>query len=226
MPPQKTFTHIPNSLVLPPLDVRHNERGREYRLPNGVWVPSVTTVLGYFEKPHLDHWREAVGHEEADRIAKRAARRGEKLHKLCEQYLNNETLKFDNPLDLQAFRQLKVYLDKIDNIVAQESQLYSTVLGIAGRLDVDAEYEGTPAIIDFKTSRTEKDAFRIEHYFEQETCYSLMIEERYGRKIEDLVVLVENMHDNNPKVWRSKRADHIDKLVRKIQIYKEETYNV
>ena len=44
------------------------------------------------------------------------------------------------------------YLDKINNIHAIERTLYSEYLGLAGRVDCIAEYEGELAVIDFKTS--------------------------------------------------------------------------
>lgn len=218
---QKTFIHTP-ILESPELEVRENELGRQYRLPTGIWVPSVTTVLGHFEKAHIEAWRQKVGREEADKITRSAARRGEELHQLCEDYLNNRAIVIANPIQLQSFRQLKSHLDQIDNIRAQELQLYSIALGLAGRMDVWAEYTAIEAIIDFKTSRTEKDASRIEHYFEQETAYSIMIEERTGHRVEDLVVIVENMHDNVPKIWKSKRTDHEQNLRKKVEIYKKE----
>ena len=48
------------------------------------------------------------------------------------------------------FLKLKPYLDRINNIHALEKSLYSDYLGLAGRVDCIAEYEGELAIIDFK----------------------------------------------------------------------------
>ena len=50
------------------------------------------------------------------------------------------------------FHHAKAYLDKINNIHAIERTLYSEYLGLAGRVDCIAEYEGELAVIDFKTS--------------------------------------------------------------------------
>jgi ATP-dependent exoDNAse (exonuclease V) beta subunit len=50
------------------------------------------------------------------------------------------------------FHHAAPYLDKINNIHAIERTLYSEYLGLAGRVDCIAEYEGELAVIDFKTS--------------------------------------------------------------------------
>ena len=51
------------------------------------------------------------------------------------------------------FHHATPYLDKINNIHAIERTLYSEYLGLAGRVDCIAEYEGELAVIDFKTYR-------------------------------------------------------------------------
>ncbi len=217
---QKNFLHVPVELDLPKLNVREIN-GREYQLPSGVWVPSITTVLSFFEREHIESWRNLIGHHEADVITKTAIRRGENLHKLCEIYLNNEPLPKLNPIELQSFRQIRKLIDRVDYVVAQEVQLYSTVLGIAGRTDTICSYECEECVLDFKTSRSEKGIDRIEHYFEQTAGYAEMWWERTGKRIDKLVVIVESLHDNDAKVWVSTRSAHLNSLVDKIQKYKE-----
>ena len=64
---------------------------RQYRTPEGLLYPSVTTVLGAAaDKSGLDAWRKAVGEEEANRVSARAARRGTAVHSLCEKLVLNE----------------------------------------------------------------------------------------------------------------------------------------
>jgi genome maintenance exonuclease 1 len=55
------------------------------------------------------------------------------------------------------FNQLKPELDKINNILALETPLWSKTLGLAGRTDCIAEYDGKLSIIDFKASSKEKE---------------------------------------------------------------------
>lgn len=219
---QKQFIHVPVDVVLPKLNVRESEsKGREYQLPSGIWVPSITTVLSFFEKSHIESWRQTIGHDEADKITRTAIRRGEQLHQHCEDYLNNKLLPKLNPIEHQSMRQIKTYLDRVDYVVAQEMQLYSETLGIAGRTDSICSYECEECILDFKTSRSEKGIDRIEHYFEQTAGYAEMWWELTGKRIDKLVVIVESLHDNEAKVWESRRVNHLNNLNDKIQRYKE-----
>ena len=57
------------------------------------------------------------------------------------------------PTTKYMFHHATPYLDKINNIHAIERTLYSEYLGLAGRVDCIAEYEGELAVIDFKTSK-------------------------------------------------------------------------
>ena len=68
------------------------------------------------------------------------------------------------------FLTAKDKIDSINNIHALEKALYSNYLGIAGRVDCIAEYDGELAIIDFKTSKKPKPEKWIEQYFVQETA--------------------------------------------------------
>jgi hypothetical protein len=66
------------------------EKGREYQTPSGSSYPSVTTVLSEYNKKAIFEWRERVGAETANKIARSASNRGTKLHTVCEKYLLNE----------------------------------------------------------------------------------------------------------------------------------------
>jgi len=88
------------------------------------------------------------------------------------------------------FTLLKPELDNINNIVMQEGGLYSDKWGIAGRVDCIADYDGKLTVIDFKTSTKEKKEEWIENYFIQCTAYCEMFEERYGRAIDQIAVLI------------------------------------
>ena len=70
------------------------------------------------------------------------------------------------------FHHAKPYLDKINNVHAIERTLYSEYLGLAGRVDCIAEYEGELAVIDFKTSEKIKPEKWLENYFVQEMFYA------------------------------------------------------
>jgi genome maintenance exonuclease 1 len=101
----------------------------------------------------------------------------------------------DNPPDTQLiskhlFKIIKPELNKINNIHALESSLYSKVLGIAGTVDCIAEYNGELSVIDFKTSKKEKPREWIEHYFVQAAAYACMFYELTGIPVKKLVILM------------------------------------
>ena len=147
---------------------------RLYNLPDGQWVPSITSVTSFYNRQIFADWRKRVGIEEANRITRKATARGTDFHLVCQDYLENKELSWENyqPLTKFMFHYAKPYLDKINNIHAIERTLYSEYLGIAGRVDCIAEYEGELAVIDFKTSEKIKPEEWLENYFVQEMFYA------------------------------------------------------
>ena len=187
----KTFTHepIPDDQI-PEVFTETINRKRFYVTPDGNKYPSITTVLSGRAKEGINAWRQRVGEAVANNIMRTAAKRGTAVHELCENYLNNEELGNQEVLPLAMFTLLKPELDNINNIVMQEGGLYSDKWGVAGRVDCIAEYDGKLTVIDFKTSTKEKKEEWIENYFIQCTAYCEMFEERYGRAIDQIAVLI------------------------------------
>ena len=193
---------------------------RYYVTPDGKKLPSVTTVVGAQKKQAIMEWRRRVGEEVANKISKQATSRGTNVHTLCEHYLNNEPKPpgVVMPDAKEMFISLKPLLDKINNIHYQEVGLWSTQLGLAGRVDCIAEYEGVLSVIDFKTSKKLKDIKDIQDYFWQTTAYALMYEELVGQPIDDIVIIMA-VQDSGPVVFKQKTQDHIGGLVRAIDYY-------
>ena len=44
---------------------------RLYNLPNGEWVPSITSITSFYNRQIFADWRKRVGVEEANRITKK-----------------------------------------------------------------------------------------------------------------------------------------------------------
>lgn len=189
---------------------------RRYQLPDGLLVPSVTTVLSSIKGDHIKQWRERVGEAEADRITNQAKVRGTAVHKLAEDYLMNleDYSAGSMPINLSDFnRNIRPHLDNhVDNIIGIEYPLWSTRLMTAGRTDLIADWKGHPAIIDFKTSRKPKKEEWIKDYFLQATCYSLMLQERTGIACKDIVILITVDHEE-AQVFHKKRKDYIEEVV-------------
>jgi genome maintenance exonuclease 1 len=98
--------------------------------------------------------------------------------------------------------------------------LYSDTLQLAGTVDCLAEYENELSVIDFKTSTKYKEKEYIESYFVQATCYSIMIEELFGIKAKQLVILFQT-DDGESFVHKSKRSEWYETLLRMRKIYKD-----
>jgi genome maintenance exonuclease 1 len=168
-----TFIHC-NHLGELELTKKEENGIRLYHLPNGDWVPSITTVTGFYKKEKILEWRKRVGEEKANQISRKASARGTDFHQVCQDYLENKELIWENykPLTKFMFYHAKSELDKINNIHAIERTLYSEYFGVAGRVDCIAEYDGELAVIDFKTSDEIKPEAWIENYFVQEMFYA------------------------------------------------------
>jgi hypothetical protein len=212
------FNHCPPKQLLE-LTTENVNGKRYYLTPNGHY-PSITSVLSAFPKPALMEWKESVGEKEANRITRTAASRGKKLHSICEQYLLNEEIDKSKymPDTLYSFYQFKSLLNKISDIHFLEAPLYSDKLKVAGRVDCIGYYEGDLSIIDFKTSRREKNEEWIEDYFIQACFYSLCYAELTGIVAKNIVILI-SVEDGENQVFVKKPKEYIPKTVKKIKDY-------
>ena len=188
----KIFKH--KTINLPEIKAKTTDGVRLYETPEGNFYPSITTVLSTRNKEGLFKWRERVGNDVANYVARKAATRGTHVHHMCEDYINND---FDEEkhkkkfLPYTLFTQLRdSALQKIDNVYAQECGLYSDKYKVAGRVDCIAEYDGIPSIIDFKTSTSERKDSYNENYYIQASAYAEMFEERTGIAINQIAILV------------------------------------
>lgn len=212
------FNHV-NHLGDLELDVKHTGDIRLYNLPNGQWVPSITSVTSFYNRQIFIDWRKRVGNKEADRITKKATTRGTDFHEVAQDYLLNKELNWDNyrPLSKFMFYHLKPELDKINNIHAIERTLYSEYLGLAGRVDCIAEYEGELAVIDFKTSNKIKPEDWIENYFVQEMFYGSAYYEMTGIPIKKLITLMVTPNGEVKVFDKRNKEEYIKLLVKYIK---------
>jgi genome maintenance exonuclease 1 len=203
------FNHI--ALELPKLKrVTNTDGSRVYETPTGKKYPSVTTVTGLLKKDIITAWRKKVGNEEANKISSTAAKRGTRIHTLCEKYLLNEEVSvgmFDN----EMWDSLRPLLDDIDDIYALEQPLYSDHLQVAGTVDCIAKYKGKLSVIDFKSSRRIKYRDDIHDYFIQCSAYAVAFEELTGIPVPRLVILMA-VDDEKPLVFNEKRNDWIEEF--------------
>ena len=222
------FKHI--DLNLPSLKRETIDGVRYYSVPDDgdlIKLVSITSVTSHKNREFFAKWRKKVGEQQANKITKQATSRGTDMHILTECYLKNEDLPTVQPLSDYLFKIAKPELNKITDIHALESSLYSKVLGIAGTVDCIAEYNGELAIIDFKTSKKPKPVEWIEHYFVQCMAYGCMLYELTGISVKKLVIIMacENgecvVYEERDK---TKYIKLLQEYIREFLNYKLETY--
>ena len=208
-----SFQHEKMDLGYLDLDSVTSKRGRCYRDPSGVEYPSVTTVLKILSEDSIRKWRRRVGDEEANRVSSRASSRGTQVHSIVEDYLNNENTRDYFPHVKQSLQNLRPVLDKsIGRIFGLEVALFSSYLGMAGRCDCIAEFDGVPSIVDFKTSLRPKKKEHISNYFAQASAYAIMFEERTGLAVPNTVIVMD-VDESKPIVFKEHRDNYVDLLL-------------
>ena len=224
---RKHFTHLKKIHEEVTLEQVNTDSGRYYKTPAGDLYPSVTTVTGLMSKKDIMEWRKRVGEEEANKISSKATIRGTRMHKLFEDYLNNDEIDYTkyNYNDSLNFKEIKPIIDQyIDNIHLQEVRLYSDYLKMAGTVDCVAEWKGKLSIIDFKTATKHKNRDYITNYFCQASAYAIMYEERYQIPISRIVILI-SVDGDEPQIFEDRRDTYTNKLLEIRQLYKD-LYNV
>ena len=191
---------------------------RFYPIPGAdKYYPSVTSVTSFKNAQFFAEWRRRIGETEANRITARATQRGTAFHSMAEDYFrgNLDVNKYleNNPLSVRMFQSAKTTLNRINNIHCLETFLYSHYLGLAGRVDCIAEYDGELAVVDFKTSTKEKSEEHIEHYFVQETAYAAMFLERTGIEVKKIVTLIA-VEDGSIQVFQKYNLDDYLQLLK------------
>ena len=219
----RIFEHVKLPQLQFDLSAETTDSGRVYTTPEGNKYKSITTVLSHYGKQAIYEWRQSVGEERANEISRKAANRGTKVHKICEDYLNNEITELKMQMLMpnlkELFFKIRPIIDtNVGRIYSQEQALYSDEYRIAGRVDLIAEWNGKLAVIDFKTSSKQKEEENIQNYFMQCTAYALMFSERTGMWIDDIVVLIAT-EEGPAQVFERQIHDYRQPLVEYIDKY-------
>ena len=182
-----------------PLDRTTIDGKRHYCLPNGVKVPSVTTILDRTKseesKAALANWKKRVGDQQAQQIVTEAANRGTRMHSYLEQYILTDDLKplpgnpFAQPSWFMAAEVILQGLSNVDEFWGTEVPVYYSGL-YAGTTDCLGVWKGRPAIMDFKQSNKVKKREYIGDYFLQLTAYAAAHNETHGTDINTGVILM------------------------------------
>ena len=217
----KKYNYIPTQLDLEPLVAVQGEEGRTYQTPSGIKLPSVTTVTGFEGKEGFDIWRRKNPAESV-----RVVDRGNKIHSMMEHLLKNEEVELTENVEIDSlFHMLKNHVeDRIDNVYALETQMWSESIGLAGRVDCICDYDGKLSVVDFKGSNKEKAESGIKNYFQQATAYALMYQERTGIIIDNFVILIA-CEDGLRQVFQDNPLKYVKKLREAIIKYRNSNGN-
>lgn len=201
------------------LDRKESTGCRLYKLPNGEWVPSITSITSFYNREKFIKWRQKIGEEKANKITKKATTRGTDFHEIAQDYLEDKPIVWEEhlPATKYMFYHAKPFLDKINNIHAIERTLYSEFFGIAGRVDCIAEYDSELAVIDFKTSEYIKPEAWLENYFVQETAYACMYYEMTGIPVKKLITIMTTPSGEVHVFDKREKDEYIKLLVRYIK---------
>lgn len=189
--------------------------GRYYKRSLGddnFYYPSVTTCLSdYYGKEWLEEWKERVGEERAKQVQTQASIRGTAMHDIYEKWLKGEDYKKGQmPFNLMQFSEMKRLLEPhIEIVYGTEMFLFSDQLRSAGACDTLLRYKGKPTVGDFKTSKRPKEEKDIESYFIQATAYSIMIQERFGFPVEQIMIAMTIDHEH-PKIFIKDVKEYYD----------------
>lgn len=189
---------------------------RIYSTPDGIF-PSVTTVVGWEKRLFFESWR-IKNKKESQRVCQR----GTDLHSLAEDYILGKDLDIKS-LDHRTqdlFHLLKPEIDKIDEIYALETPLWSKKIGLAGRVDCIGLHEGKIKVIDFKGSTRPKDARDIQNYFLQATAYCLMWQDMTGQKVNDFSIFLAS-EEGIFQHFAEKTKNFVSDLKKTIEEFKE-----
>ena len=212
-----TFVHL-SRRELPEIKQIQVNGVRHYETPDGTFI-SITSLLKSYTPEGILEWRKSVGDDVADHVMRIATARGNKVHKIIENCLSNqpETDLVGNHGVLAAglFQLMIPALDKIDKIRGLEQAVYSKRLGVAGRTDCIAEFDGKLSTIDFKTASRKRDEIN-ENYLIQATLYAIAWQEHTDEKIDQVVILTVTedgalvVHKDDPSLYVEKLEKMIE----------------
>jgi hypothetical protein len=190
---------------------RHYQCNQFPNVPEGMLLPSVTTVLSSMAPVGkimaLMAWRKRVGTSEANRRTRLAADRGTWLHGVIEDLFNGEDI--ENHLEHRKewrpyFTAIEPFLGLIEKPVLAESAVAwwddGEKIGYAGTLDQLALMaDGSIALMDWKSSYKVKPDYQLADYKKQLGAYSMAAEAMYGIDIEAAYCVISVYDPEEPK---------------------------
>lgn len=197
---------------------------RVYKRGEGVFYPSVTTILQYMPKnKFFDNWLKDVGHN-ADLILRKAGKEGTQVHEAAEQLvLGNEVTwmddygnaKYSQVVWEMILRFYDFWTTHKPELISTEQFVWSDKHKYAGTADLVVKMDGEVWLLDLKTSNALHRAYDL-----QLAAYAKGMEEVRNQKIERTGIIWLKASSRGPskqkgvyqgKGWKIKTIDEIDK---------------
>ena len=136
---------------------------RVYKRGEGVYYPSVTTILQYMPKnKFFESWLKDVGHN-ADLIMRKAGKEGTQVHEACEKLVKGEEVSWMDNYGNAKYSQLvwEMILKFADfwrthkpELISTEDFVWSDEHKYAGTADLVVKLDGQVWLLDLKTSNS------------------------------------------------------------------------
>jgi Domain of unknown function DUF83 len=158
---------------------------------DGIWFPSVSTIIGAQSKPWIIAWQEKWG-KLAIRKTKIAAAIGTAFHDCIEQYLDKETfiVRMDTYTSCipRVCGMMESFIDWAVNVEGTvdhtELKVISKLYTYSGTLDAAGKFENKPMLYDWKTSSRIYDDMQL-----QLVAYAQAYKEQNGKDIKQGMIV-------------------------------------
>ena len=197
---------------------------RVYKRSEGVYYPSVTTILQYMPKnKFFESWLKDVGHN-ADLIMRRAGKEGTQVHEAAEALVKGEEISWMDDYGNAKYSQIvwEMILKFYDfwkthkpELISAEDFVWSDEHKYAGTADLVVKMNGETWLLDLKTSNSIHKSYDL-----QLASYAKALEESKGIKIDRTGIIWLKAHTRGPskqknviqgKGWKLLQIDEIDK---------------
>tara|TARA_B110000503_G_scaffold53502_1_gene85956 strand:+ start:2454 stop:3236 length:783 start_codon:yes stop_codon:yes gene_type:complete len=196
---------------------------RVYKRSDGVYYPSVTTILQYMPKnKFFDNWLKDVGHN-ADLILIKAGKEGTQVHEAAEKLVLGEEVSWMDDFGKAKYSQIvwEMILKFYDfwtthkpELISTEQFVWSDEHKYAGTADLVVKMDGEIWLLDLKTSNALHRSYDL-----QLAAYAKAMVETKNQKIDrtGIIWLKANTRSNSKKEgvyqgkgWQIKVIDDID----------------
>ena len=196
---------------------------RVYKRDEGVYYPSVTTILQYMPKnKFFESWLKDVGNN-ADIIMRKAGKEGTQVHEACEKLVLGEEVTWMDDFGRAKYSQIvwemilkfaEFWKTNKPELISSEDFVWSDEHKYAGTADIVCKMNGETWLLDIKTSNSIHKSYDL-----QLAAYAKGLEESKNIKIDRTGIIWLKAHSRGPskqknviqgKGWKLLQIDEIE----------------